>query len=190
MTGREKKAISLAAVAVLAFVFLQFLLLPMLDETRRLKKNIASQEKQLAEMRQLAAQTGPGGSQISGQSAMVEALNQRARDFTLFSFLEQAAASSQVKEHIEAMQPVQTQQDEGATTGGNSLRTQRVDVQVQGVSLGQLAHFLDLVESPQNLVAVERLIIQGGGREGAPLNASLRVQSVEMRGDDARGAQP
>ncbi|NLZ16248.1 MAG: type II secretion system protein M [Desulfobulbaceae bacterium] len=190
MTDREKKAISLALVAVFVFVFLQFLLLPMLADTRRLKKNIATQEKQLAEMQQLAAQAGPGGSKISGQSAMVEALNQRAKDFTLFSFLEQAAASTQVKEHIEAMQPVQSQQDEGTAAGGNSLHTQRVDVQVQGVSLGQLAHFLDLVESAQNLVAVERLIIQGGGREGALLNASLRVQSVEMRVDDAAGMQP
>ena len=169
MTAREKKAVSLAAVAVLAFVFLQFLLLPMAGEARRLKKNIATQESQLAEMRQLVAQAGAGGSQ---QNAMKEVLQQRARDFTLFSFLEQAAATSQVKEHIEAMQPVQTQQEGDAR--GNT-----VDVQLAQVSLSQLTHFLDLVESPQNLVAVERLTIQGGNQDGAPLNASLWVRSVD-----------
>ena len=199
MTSRERKAVGLAALAVLAFVFLQFMLLPLLGENRRLHKNIASQERQLAEMRQLAAQAGAGEGQASGQGNINELLNQRAEDFTLFSFLEQAAAASQVKEHIEAMQPVQSQQEErgAAGTGNNATRTrsrsQTVDVQLQGLSLGQLAHFLDLVESPQNLVAVERLIIQGGGRDGAPLNASLRVQGVERNADPAlnsAGGQP
>lgn len=180
MTPREKKAVSLAAVAVLAFVFLQFLFLPMLGEARRLKKNIATQESQLAEMRQLAGQAGAGGSQ---QNTMEQALKQRASGFTLFSFLEEAAAISQVKEHIEAMQPVQTQQ-EGEARGNT------VDVQLEQVSLSQLTHFLDLVESPQNLVAVERLTIQGGNQDGAPLNASLRVRSMDAPLDAPGGLRP
>ncbi len=176
MTIREKKAVSLAAVALLAFLFLQFLLLPMLEEGRRLKKNIATQEAQLAEMRQLAAVGQAGSGQGQSQSALTEALKQRGKDFTLFSFLEQAAALSEVKGHIEAMQPVQAGPEDGAAGTGGSA----VDLQVQNVSLSQLLHFLDLVESPQNLVAVERLSIQGGGREGAFLNAALRVRTIEM----------
>lgn len=185
MTPREKKAVTLAVAALLAFLFLQFLLLPMLAEGRRLKKNIATQEDRLAEMRRLVADGQAGSSgQAHSQSTMSEALKQRGRDFTLFSFLEQAAAQSRVKGHIEAMQPVQAgpEEDEGA---GGSI----VELQVQNVSLSRLVHFLDLVESPQNLVAVERLSIQGGGMEGAFLNASLRVRTVEMT-DEAPSVAP
>ena len=185
MTIREKKALSLAAVALIAFVLLQFLLLPLAGESRRLKKNITTQEGQLAEMRQLAAQGGIDKGQMKAQSAMTEALQQRGKDFTLFSFLEQAAAKSQVKGNIGAMQPVLMQQEDGAAADGNT-----VEVQLQNVGLTQLMHFLDLVESPQYLVAVERLSIQGEGREGAFLNASLRVRTIAASGEMLGGVVP
>ena len=41
MTTRERKAVAAAAIVVLAFVLLQFLLLPLWDESQRLQNGIA-----------------------------------------------------------------------------------------------------------------------------------------------------
>ena len=172
MTTREKKAVSLAVGAVLLFVLLHFVLLPLWEEGRRLRKNIVTQEGQLAEMRQLLVE---GATASRPDPAAQTALRQRLEDFTLFSFLEQAAASAGVKEHIEAMQPVQSEQEEGASALGNT-----VELQLRDIGLAQLTRFLEQVESPGNLVAVERLAIQGGGRDGAPLSVSLRVQAMDI----------
>lgn len=177
MTTREKKAVTLAAGAVVLFALLHFVLLPLWEEGRRLRRNIVTQEGQLAEMRQLLSEgTAAGRPDPAAQTA----LHRRPRDFTLFSFLEQAAASAGVKEHIEAMQPVQSEQEEGAPARG----TTTVELQLRDIGLAQLARFLEQVESPGNLVAVERLAIQGGGRDGAPLSASLRVQAMATPADE------
>ncbi len=172
MTTREKKAISLAVGAVLLFALLHFVLLPLWEEGGRLRKNIVTQEGQLAEMRQLLAE---GATASRPDPAAQTALRQRPEDFTLFSFLEQAAASAGVKEHIEAMQPVQSEQEEGASARGNT-----VELQLRDIGLAQLTRFLEQVESPGNLVAVERLAIRGGGRDRAPLSVSLRVQAMDI----------
>lgn len=176
MTAREKKAVALAAGAVLLFALLQFAVLPLWEEGARLRRRVATQERQLAEMRDYLAR----GSAAEGRSTAVEeALRRRARDFTLFSFLEQAASGAGVKGHIEAMQPVQTQRDGDAPASGNT-----VEVHLRDIGLAQLTRFLERVESPTDLVAVERLSIQGGGREGAPLSVSLRVQAMEAPAGD------
>ena len=52
MTTRERKAVAAAAIVVLAFVLLQFLLLPLWDESQRLQNGIASQKRQLAAMQE------------------------------------------------------------------------------------------------------------------------------------------
>ena len=83
------------------------------------------------------------------------------------------------------MQPVLMQQEDGAAADGNT-----VEVQLQNVGLTQLMHFLDLVESPQYLVAVERLSIQGEGWEGAFLNACLRVRTIAASGEMQGGVVP
>ena len=59
MTTRERKAVAAAAIVVLAFVLLQFLLLPLWDESQRLQNGIASQKRQLAAMQELQRHLAP-----------------------------------------------------------------------------------------------------------------------------------
>ena len=175
MTSREKKAVGLAVVAVLLFVFIQFLLLPLMTDAGRLRKSIAIQERQLAEMQLWQdEQHGQHRGAPDGQGSLLARVEQRSRDFSLFSYLEQSAATSQVKDHVETMQPVRLEQEEGT-----SLRSSAVELRLHSLSLSQLAHFLHQVESPENLVAVTRLSIQGGEQVGGLLAVSLRVQTVE-----------
>ena len=76
------------------------------------------------------------------------------------------------------MQPVEAAE----TAAGLST----VELQLKAVGLAQLGRFLDLVDAPENLVAVERMVIQGSGKQGEPLDVSLRVQAVAAPGGEKR----
>ncbi len=173
MTTRERKAVAAAAIVVLAFVLLQFLLLPLWDESQRLQNGIASQKRQIAAMQELQRHLAPGA-----QQKQAAQLGRRKKDFSLFAFLEEAAAASRIKPHVQAMQPVEAAE----TAAGLST----VELQLKAVGLAQLGRFVDLVDAPDNLVAVERMVIQGSGKQGEPLDVSLRVQAVAGPGGEKR----
>lgn len=161
---RERRALWLALAAVLSFAILRLVVLPLWDGNARLKKNIAAQKAQLAEMRAWAAEA-PGAS--GGGPNLPPG-------FSLFAYLDEAATAGRVKAHIRAMQPARLPGEDGA------LPLAAVDLRLQGLGLAQLTEFLRRVESPEffGIVRIERLTVQGGG-EGKPLDVSLRVLAPE-----------
>ena len=166
LSPRERRALWIAGAALLAFAVLRLAVLPLWDGNARLKKNIAAQKAQLAEMRAWAVEAPAIGGPAGGPKV--------PPGFSLFAYLDEAAAASRVKPHIRAMQPARLPGEDGA------LPLAAVDLRLQGLGLAQLTEFLRRVESPEffGIVRIERLTVQGGG-EGKPLDASLRVLAPE-----------
>ena len=161
MTGREKKMVILAGVALLVFIVVQFLVYPLVDHRSRLQKRLASKEKALGEMHLLQQQFR----QLNRQSGSI-------LGFRLFPFLEQKADENDVKEQITYMKPSESME-------GEKFTQSRVEMKLQGVSLERLLNFVKATESPSNLVGVAKMTIQENSKDQGILDATLLMVSVE-----------
>ncbi len=169
VTGREKKMVILAGVALVVFIVVQFGVYPLFDQRSRLHNRLVSKEKALREMQLLQHQF----QQLNKQSgSMADMLDQREQGFSLFAFLEQNADESEVKEHITYMKPSESQD-------GEQFAQSRVEMKLQGVSLAQLLAFMENAESPQHLVGIAKVTIQENTKEEGSLDATLVMVSVE-----------
>lgn len=169
MTGRERKMVIFAGVALVVFVVVQFLVYPLVDHRARLQKRLAGKEKALGEMHLLQQQFR----QLNRQSgSMGDMLDQREQGFSLFAFLEQKADESNVKEQITYMKPSESME-------GEKFTQSRVEMKLQGVSLERLLNFVKATESPSNLVGVAKMTIQENSKDQGMLDATLLMVSVE-----------
>lgn len=170
LSQREKVAVSLAGAAVLLFVLFQFVVFPLADKRARLIRGLAAKEKAVVEMRSLQERYR----QLSSQTGSIaEMLAKREKDFSLFSFLEQGAADSGVKDRIAHMRPSESPE-------GELFQQSRVEMKLQGLSLKQLIDFLEKVESPDHLVGVDKITIQENGKDQGTLDATLLLVSIDQ----------
>ena len=177
LTGRERKMVFGAGIALVVFVVVQFGLYPLVDQRGRLQRRLVTQQKALAGMQVLRQQY----QQLSRKSgSMAELLAGRPADFSLFAFLEKNASESAVKEQIAYMKPSESQE------GGEFSQT-RVEMKLQGISLAQLLTFIEKSESPAHLVGVAKLTVQENTKEQGTLDATLVMVSVNPPASNDEG---
>lgn len=172
LTRREHMAIGLAGGAFLLFIVFQFVVFPLVDGRARLNKRIQTREKAIVEMRELQQRYQRLNQHTGSLSA---ALGQREPDFSLFSFVEKRAADSEVKELIAYMKPSESMESE-------HFKQSQVEMRLQGVDLGKLVQFLEQVESPEQLVGINKIAIQENTKEARTLDVTLHLVSVDQIG--------
>jgi len=176
LSRRDRMALGLGAVVVLVFILVQFILFPLYEKRARLEKTVATRRQHLAEMRAMQQRY----SRLHAQSSGLERqLAGRAKGFSLFSFLEQMASKAGVKEHIAYMKP-------STMTGEGALKQVMVEIKLQTIGLAQLVSFLDLIESPENVVEIKRIAIQENSKNKGTLDVVLQVISI-LPGEEERG---
>ena len=169
ISQRDKIALAIGTAAILFFLLAQFLILPLMDERKRLRRGIETRQQSLVEMREL---------QIRFQELQVHAEGLRDRfavrppDFSLFAFLDQAAAEAKIKEHIAYMKP-----SESADAG--QFRESMVEMKLQEVGIGQLVNFLKRIESPEMIVLIKRIAVQENKKAVDTLDAIMQVATFE-----------
>ncbi len=169
LNQREKIAVGIAGSALLLFAVLQFLVFPLMDKRTRLVKGLAVKEKAIREMRSMQERFRA----LSSQSGSIaETLARREEGFSLFSFLEQSADDSAVKDQIAHMRPSESPE-------GELFQQSRVEMKLQAVSLRQLVEFVETVESPEHLVGIDKITIQENGKEQGTLDATLQLVSID-----------
>ncbi len=169
ISSRDRMMLTVGGVSVLLFLVLQFAIFPLMDKRDRLRQGIAAREKALVEMKELQVQYQQLHSKAN---ILLDQLVGRQSGFSLFSFLEQMAARSEVKKNISYMKPSETADD-------GPFKEVLVEMKLQAVSLKQLVDFLELVESPENVVALKRVSIQENKKEAATLDVILQVVSLD-----------
>ena len=169
ITPRDRKVLIVGGVCVLLFVVFQFVVFPLMENRDRLERNISAREKALVKMKDLQVEYKQ---LYSKANVLLDQLVGRQNDFSLFSFLEQMAAKSEVKKNITYMKPSETA-DEGP------FKEVLVEMKLQAISLKQLVDFLTLVESPRNVVALKRISIQENKKEKATLDVIVQVVSLD-----------
>lgn len=165
---REKIFISLGVGFVALFLLVQFISLPFFDQREAMKRGIEAKRRGLKEIRILKAQYE---SYTKGAEGIQHHLGRREKGFTLFSFLEQAAGSARVKDHIKYMKPSDSQ-------GSGRHKESLVEMKLDRINLRQLVDYLYLIESPEHLVSIKRVSIRDS--QGAPeyLDAVMQVVTI------------
>ena len=162
----------MAGIAALAaFLFIQFALVPAMDERSRLNRVLTYKSGLLKEMHQLKAEFET----IQQNTALLEKrYAHRNKGFTLFAFLDKLARDTGVKDNIAYMKPSSTIQKE------NSLKISMIEMKLQAVNLEKLTNYLYRIETSENMVTIQRASFTIKGKEKTGLDVVLQVQTVEI----------
>ena len=169
LAKREKYFVFTAAALVLAFLLLQFLVLPFFEKWDRFQKGIMAKEKELKEITVLSARYQD---LKKNSSQMENILSRRNRSFTLFSFLEHAAGEAQVKDHIKYMKP-------STSKGSGPYIESLVEMKLEGITLDQLVNYLYRIEKPEDLTVIRRVSISDNKKEEGYLDSILQVLTIQ-----------
>ena len=168
LSPRDRTALTIGGLVLLIFVLVQFVLFPLLDKRKRLERTVTLRQQHLAEMQTMQQRYSRLHAQSSG---LAQQLSSRVKGFSLFSFLEQMASKARVKEHIAYMKP-------STMTGEGPLQQVMVEIKLQTLGLAQLVRFLELIESPENVVEIKRISIQENSKSKGTLDVILQVISI------------
>ena len=171
LNKREKYAIGAAAAFICLFIFIQFVLFPMIDKRDRLRRMIAVKTKTIEDMLALKSEYVTVVTHINFSK---NRLTKRQKGFTLFSFLDELAGKSGIKNKIKYMKPSSTSQKDG------SIKLSLVEMKLEAVTLKQLTTYLYRVETSENTVFVKRIAISKADKPPGSINAVLRVETYEI----------
>jgi len=169
VSRRERMVIGIGGAVVLIFLILRVGVFPLLDKRNQLASGIVTREQALAEMRDLQVTYR----ELHGKAnLLLDQLGGREANFSLFSFLEQMAAKSEVKKNIAYMKPSNVASD-------GPFKETLVEMKLQEVTLKQLVDFLILVEAPEKIVALKRISIQENSQAKEALDVIIQVVSLD-----------
>jgi len=165
---REKVLVSLTACAVGVFLLLEFIVFPFMDRRGMLVRGVRAKRAALEEMAELRARYLACKEEAQGVS---ERIRRRPEAFALFSFLEQAARNSGVKDHIKYMRP---SVQEGSAPFSESM----VEMKLDNLTLQQLVAYVYAVESWKDVVRIKRMSIKDSKRAQGYLDAIIQVVTL------------
>jgi hypothetical protein len=169
---RERLMILFGLFFLVGFFILQFGVGPYLEAGRKLDASIANREADITELQVLQQEYRDLQAEAGG---IKEQLTKRAPDFSLFSFLDKQAAAAGVKEFIGYMKP-------STSEGDGDLLESLVEMKLQQITLEKLVGFLQLIESPENVVSIKRISIQESGKEKGLLEVIIQIVTFVNNG--------
>ena len=168
--ARREKIIVFAGASVLGLLFiLNVIIFPALSMKTKLKKSVASGQQHIEELMLLSNEYKA----LQGSSGDVgKALAARGKSFTLFSLLEKVASRAGLKDRIKYIKP-STSQAKG------KFKVSSVEMQFQGITMGELFSYLYQVEDPKNIIKVKRLSIKKHKEKQGYVDATLQISTVQ-----------
>ena len=171
LSKRQKYGVYAAVGVLCLFIFLQFILFPVLDNRGRLRRSLQVKTKTLADMQQLRAEfllTTQRSDDLKKRFA------RRTKGFTLFSFLDKLARDAGVKDSITYMKPSNTVQK---NTG---IKISTIEMKLQSVALPKLTDYLYRVETSENMVSIKRASFIKKEKEKGSLDVILQVETFDI----------
>ena len=99
----------------------------------------------------------------------------RPADFSLFAFIEEKCAETQVKDNISYMKP-------SDPTGDGPVQQVMVEMKLKAIRLNLLVAFLERVESAEHIVALKRISIRVNKKEHGSLDVIMQVITLVQTG--------
>ena len=173
ISNRDKKALIICAGFLMAFIVVQFMLLPTLERRKALEQRLVSKKVSLEEIMNLereyiilAGRTGAESSAISG----------RKSDFTLFSFIDTLAERNGVKDNVAYMKP------SSRTLPNREYAVSMVKIKLDSLYLKEFVDFINDVESSPNHVQIRSLSLSKTGKDNTLIDALVEAETI-VRGE-------
>ena len=179
--GRERLVIIAGGIAVALLLFYRFGLSPTLERLRTLDRLLAVKERDLHQMKTLRET-------YLAQKRLLEEVNrnlgQRGQDFAIFSFLEDLANKTGIKDNIKYMNPA-------VTTPGELFRESSVEMRLEGIALQQLTRYVYDIERAPQLLRVRRMHIKPRPANPDLLDVTFQVSTfyLQERTSELQGQQ-
>lgn len=167
---REKYILLFGVFFVLGFIVLQAMVLPYIDARQTMTRSLSRNERELVDIQLLRQEYLELKSR---QGDIEKRLTERTPGFSLFSFLEEQAAATKVKNSVTYMKPSANEIDEG-------FNESIVEMKMERVTLDQLVAFLVKIESEEKIVSIQRISIQENGQEEGLLDTVLNIKTFEL----------
>jgi general secretion pathway protein M len=170
LNRREKYIIYGAGGLIGLLIIVQFIITPFFENKNQMRRSLQTKASELAEMRRLQAE-------YKGLKAKLQvsqsSIGKRAKDFTLYSFLNQLAGQAGIKDRISYMRPTTTVQK------NSSYKLSRVEMKLDDITLEQLTSYLYGIETSKNMVIVKKLSITKKEKDEGLVNVILQVETLE-----------
>jgi type II secretory pathway component PulM len=167
LSPREQRLLGLfALLAVLSGLYV-FVIQPAFVGRARMEQHITSMEHDLATMQALAMRIRRLESGLGKAAANVDA----AKDFSLFSFIDRAAAAAMSRDSIASMNPSRHALRDGT-------EETLVELRVNGVSLPELVSLLQRIEAAEQPVYIKRLEIKRRYDDKSRFDATVVTAAV------------
>jgi general secretion pathway protein M len=169
LARREKLIVMAGASFVGLFLVMNLLVLPALSKKAKLERSIQADQKRIEELLLLSSEYKT----LQGTSGDVgSALSGRGEGFTLFSFLEKEASQAGLKDRIKYIKP-STSQAKG------NFKISSVEMQFQGITMGELFEYLYRIEDPKNIIKITRLSVKKYQEKQGYVDATMQISTVQ-----------
>ncbi len=172
LSKREKNVLIFGIIFVVLFLGFQLGVAPVFEKRDTLRRILNEKQAALEEMVKLQQQYLA----VSNNSDIKTRVSiNREKDFSLFSFLDDQAQQSGVKENVAYMKPFTKKLEKSLYT----LAT--VKVKLKEVYLKELVDFLYHIESSKNGVTITSLSLSKAGKEKVKLDAVIETQTLMQK---------
>lgn len=171
LNKREKAAVAIAGGFIAVFLIAQFIVFPALDRKTVLQRQRIAQLQAIQEMQQLKVEYESIQAQLERSRSKIA---RKKPGFTLFSFLDQLAGASGIKDYITYMKPSTAVQKE------TDYKISTVEMKLESIPLDKLVRYLHAVETSENMVEVRRLSLTQTGKQEKFLDAVLEIQTIDI----------
>ena len=170
LNRREKYVIYAAGCVIGLLILVHFVVTPFFESRKQMQRSLRTKKGELEEMRRLQAEHAAlqGKLQVSKIR-----FSKREKGFTLYSFLNQLAGQTGIKDRISYMKPTKTIQK------NSNYKLSRVEMKLDNITLEQLAKYLYRVETSKNMVMVKKVSISKKDKKQGLINVILQVETME-----------
>jgi len=173
---RERKILVAGIGCILALSVYLFVISPYLTAINALDRRISAKSKELAEILTMRGEY----LRLKENTRGLENVMRSARGFSLLSFLENLAATNQLKTKIADMKPVTTPLNE-------RFKETSVEMKLEDVTLKQLIDYLYQIEQAPQPLQIKRIHITKK-KDQTYLTVTLQVSTFEIiEGEPGKG---
>lgn len=169
LAKREKYVVITAVCLILLFLLINFLILPFFKAKDSMRKGIAQKEE---EYKQIAALSLEYQKSKKDSSDISKILAKRSKEFSLTSYLEEAARKTGVLDYLQGMTP-------SPPKGDWQYKESTVEMKLDGINTEQLVNYLYNIEDPEDLIFVRRISISDNKKQDGYLNCIIQVLTYQ-----------
>lgn len=167
LTVNQRYSLMAGGAAVVVLLIVQFVFFPIYDAKEAARRAIITNQKTINELIPLVSEYRILKQEIAHVQKVI---GERPKDFNLYSYVEKKSGEAAVKMHVKNITPAKS-------SDAGFYEEASVDVKIESVTLRQLTNFIYTLESPQELIRINRLTVVKNKDAPEYLNAVISVMT-------------